>query len=311
MTTARKHLSDKRDRLRQLRAFCHAARLRSITRGARHLGLSQPAVSLHVRDLQNELEAELLDRSSRPFSLTRAGETLYEIAMPLVRALDAMPGSLFRGLDKLDSGELRIAAGTVAATYFLPPFLKRFHEEHPDLTLRLMRTPAREGLELLATGGADLLVTTRWADTDGFLYHPVFSCPLVLIVPRDHPLAGRESVGLEEASVWPAIVPPRGAYGRHPGETLGDRFAAAAGDAMEVPGWDLIKEYVAAGLGVAVVPRLCVVEKDPVLAIPFREDAPCDGYGVFVARDKPLTPQAGRLVEMMAPDFRHPLTGTA
>ena len=307
MTAVRNHLSDKRDRLRQLRAFCHAARLRSITRGARHLGLSQPAVSLHVRDLQNELDAELLDRSSRPLSLTRAGETLYEIAMPLVRALDAMPDSLFRGLDKLDSGELRIAAGTVAATYFLPPFLKRFHEEHPHLTLRLMRTPAREGLELLATGGADLLVTTRQADADGFLYHPVFSCPLVLIVPRDHPLAGHESVGLAEASGWPAIVPPRGAcaYGRQPGETLGDRFAAAARDAMEVPGWDLIKEYVAAGLGVAVVPRLCVLEKDPVLAIPFREDAPSDGYGVFIARDKPLSPRTKQFIQMMAPDFRH------
>ena len=303
MTTIRKRFSDKRDRLRQLRAFCHAARFRSITRGAEHLGLSQPAVSLHVRELQHELEAVLFERDGQRLSLTRAGEALYEIAEPLVQAMDELPDALAG--DELDAGELRIAAGSSVAAFLLPPLLRRLHDEYPGFVMHLRRVPKGEGLALLSAGEVDLLVAAREPGADGFLYHPILTYDLLLIVPRGHPLAGRESVDLEEAAAWPAIVPPRGAYNRQHGESVGHRFVAAAGVAIEVRGWEVIKEYVAAGLGVAVVPGHCILDDDPLAAIPFAGDAPALSYGVFVAPDRPLSPPAERFIAMMASEFRH------
>ena len=308
MAAARRRFVDKRDRLRQLRAFCHAARLRSFTLGGERLGLSQPAVSLHVRELQHELGAVLFERDGQQLSLTRAGEMLYEIAMPLVQAMDGMHHALAEEGDEIDTGELHIAAADSATTFVLPPYLERFRDRYPGFVLDLRCVATDEGLALLSAGEVEFLIAAREPGTDGFDYHSIFAYDLVLIVPCGHPLAGRESVDLGEAAAWPAIVPPRGAYSRQLGESIGHRFAAAATVAVEVAGWDVIKECVAAGLGVAVVPGHCIVEGDPLVAIPFAEDAPAHSYGVFtLARphDRPLSPPAERFIRLVAPDFPH------
>ena len=309
MATSRRRAHDKRDRLRQLRAFCRAAQRLSITRGAEDLGLSQPAVSSHVRELQHELEAVLFERSGQRLSLTPAGETLYEIAMPLVQAMDDMPDELVRGLAEEVSDKVRIAAGTSAAIFVLPPLLERFRNEHPGCSLRVRHALPEEGMELLSAGEVDIAVGPRESAGDGALYRPLFSYDPLLVVSRDHPLAGRESVELEEALPWPAIVPPRGTYDWRLRECVCHRFVASARVAVEVRGWDVIKACVAAGLGVAVVPSHCIVEGDPVAAVPFAGDARPYSYGVLVPRDRPLSPPVERFVAMMAPDFAPPPAG--
>ena len=303
MAAGRKRIHDKRDRLRQLRAFCRAAQRLSITRGAEDLGLSQPAVSSHVRELQHELEAVLFERNGQQLSLTPAGETLYEIAMPLVRAMDDMPDELVRGLAEEVSGRVRIAAGTSFAIFVLPPLLERFRNAYPGFSLRVRHALPDEGLKLLGAGEVDLAIGPRGSTGDDVLYHPIFSYDHQLVVSREHPLAGRESVELEEALAWPAIVPPRGVYDRQNGESIGQRFVAQARVAVEVRGWDVIKAYAAAGFGVAVVPSHCIAEGDPVAAIPFAGDARPLSYGVFIPSDAPLAPPVERFIAMMVPDF--------
>ena len=91
MVVDRKRIYHKRDRLRQLRAFCHAARSQSITRAAAELGITQSAVSMQVRELEHELEAVLFERSGPRISLSPAGEQLFAIAGPLVEAMDGLP----------------------------------------------------------------------------------------------------------------------------------------------------------------------------------------------------------------------------
>ena len=307
MDVDRQRIHHKRDRLRQLRAFCHAARLRSITRAAEHLLLSQPTVSFHVHELEHELEAVLFERRGPRIALTPAGECLLRIAMPLVEAMDSLPGTFSEQLDGLVSRDLHIAAGPIGVAFILPPLLKRFRDEHPGIRLHVRSALVPGGLRLLSANEVDLVIGAKEPGEEGFFFHPVFSYDLVLITSLDHPLAGRESVDIHEAAAWPGVVPPAGTYNRQFGESIAQRLGMEVKVAVEASGWGVIKRYVEAGLGISVVPDLCIVEGDRLSVIPFGQYAPPRSYGVFMRRDKPLSPPAERLVRLMAPDLPNPL----
>ena len=303
MTGDRRRAYHKRDRLRQLRAFCHAARFESITRSAEHLSISQPAVSLHVRDLEHELEAALFERIGPRIALTEAGRRLYRLAMPLVEAMDGLATTFAVDGALPTSGEVHLSAGPSGTAFVLPPYLKRFRDACPGARLRVTNRLVREGLELLSAGEVDFVVGAKEPDTESFLFHSALSYNLVLITPEDHPLARRESVELREASQYPAIIPSDGTYSRQPGDSIAHRFRVRAKVAIEASGWEVIKGYVASGLGVAVVPDLCLREGDRVRVIPFGAYAPARSYGIFTRRGVPLSPLALRLVRMIVPGF--------
>ena len=303
MAVDRQRIYHKRDRLRQLRVFCHAARMESISRAAESLGLSQPAVSLHVRELEHEMEAMLFDRSGPRIALTSAGERLFRLANPMVEAMDRLPDAFTEGLDDLISGEVRMTAGPSGVAFVLPPFLKRFRDEYPGIRLQVRNALVVQGLELLSANEVDFVVGGREPETKDFLYHPVFSYELVLITSLDHPLAGRESVDIREAAEYPAIVPPAGTYNRQFGESIAHRFGVEAKVAIEASGWGVIKGYVEAGLGISIVPSLCLGEKERLWVIPFGQHARPRSYGVFTRRGRNLSPPAERFIRMMAPDF--------
>ena len=306
MVVNRQRIYHKRDRLRQLRAFCHAARLESFSRCADHLGLSQPAVSLHVRELEHEFEAALFDRIGPRVALTEAGRRLYGLAMPLVEAMDDLPAVFPGELGEESSTEVRLTAGPSAVAFALPPILTRFHDAYPRVRLRVTNALVVRGLDLLSAREVDFVVGAKEPDTEMFSYHEAFTYNLVLIVPEGHPLAGRESVDIREASKYPAIAPASGTYNRQFGESVAHRFGTETKVAIETNGWGVIRNYVEAGLGISVVPSLCLTGKERVSRIPFGEYAPTRSYGIFTCRDRPLAPPARRLARMIAPDFPDP-----
>ena len=110
----------KQNRLKQLRAFCYAARLGSISRAAEQLFLSQPSVSLQIQALERELGVELFERRGPSIRLTAQGESLLELAQPLVQGIDGIAESFASELGDLNSGEINIAAGESTILYLLP-----------------------------------------------------------------------------------------------------------------------------------------------------------------------------------------------
>ena len=303
MAVDRQRIYHKRDRLKQLRAFCYAAKFESMTLSGEHLGISQPAVSLHVRELEHELEAVLFDRAGPRVSLTPAGEHLYRLAGPLVEAVDRLPATCASELDAPVSGGIHVVAGPSATAFVLPPYLKRFRDEHPGIRTRITGSLVQRGLEMISAREADFVVGAMEPVSEPFDYHPVFSYDLVLVTPEDHPLAGRESVEIHEATEYPAVVPPAGTYNQQFGESIAHQFAREARVAVETSGWGVIKQYVQDGFGISVVPTLCLTEKDRVRVIPFGEPARNRSYGIFTCRNTPVSPLARRLIRIIAPDF--------
>ena len=149
----------------------------------------------------------------------------------------------------------------------------------------------------------DLIVGMPRPADARFVYHPLFTWELVLITPQDHPLAGRESVDIQDVSRYPGIVPPTGTFSRDFGESLARRYGAEVRVAVETSGWDIIKAHVEAGLGITVIPSLCVSEWDRLSVIPFGQYAKPGSYGVTIRRDTALSPPARRFLAMLDPEF--------
>lgn len=307
MAGDREHLYRKRDRLKQLRAFCLAADLKSFTRAAERLDLSQPAVSLHVRELENELRAMLFHRRGAGITLTEAGERFYALAAPLVNGVDNLPADLMAHIDTIGPSRLHLAASVAGAAIVLPPYVRRFREEHPNVRLRVRNCLLSEGIELMLGGKVELVLGPRDRyPSDAVEYRELLRYDIVLITSLDHPLAGRAAVTPEEVRAWRTIMPDAGTYSTQSGETAAEHLGVHANAAIRVGGWGVIKQYVANGLGIAVVPSISIHESDRLSVISLGAYFPSRSYGVYTRRNKFLSAPARRLLLLMGQEFLPP-----
>ena len=292
----------RRNRLRQLRVFCHVARLGSITRAAEHLELSQSAVSLHVRELEHELNAVLLDREGFGVSLTEAGRRCYALTEPLVKDMEGLFANFAERVEEDLTGRVDIATGVVGAAFVLPTYIKRFRDQCPGVRLRVWNRPLDERIVLLRGGEVEFVLGGRERLEDISVEYVEMLCyDTVLITSLDHPLAGRTSVTPQEVAQWPMIAPPAGSYGRRVGETAAKRLGVDARAIVEVRGWGVIKRYVERGLGISVVPSICLHETDQVSVISLQDHFPRRSFGVYTLRNSALTAPARHLLELMIP----------
>lgn len=299
----------KQNRLKQLRAFCYAAKSGSISRAAERLFLSQPSVSLQIQALERELETTLFERRGPKIRLTPEGHTLLEIALPMVEGMDTLHDTFCEHCGNLNRGNVDIAAGESTILYILPPYVKQFARNYPGVRLKLHNVTGRDGMEMLRADEADFAVGSMLEVPDDVTYQPIWTFNPMLIVPLDHPLAGKKQVAMEEISDYGLILPPRHLSTWRLVKTVFQQHNLRYTVALEAGGWEVIKKYVEMGLGISIVTDICLSEDDDatLAKIPVNDYFPARSYGVVLRRGKFLSPQARRFIEILAPDFfRHP-----
>ena len=292
------------NRLKQLRAFCHAARLGSITRAAEYLYTSQPAVSQQIRALEEDFLVSLFERNGPRISLSGPGRRLYEAAMPVVVGMDRLPDTFAERYRGEVSDEFRIAAGVATATHVLPDYLKRFRKRYPDIRVSVRIGTGREWLDWLRAYEVDIVFGAMGVPPSDLSFHFMFTSRHFLITPEDHALAGRKSVELAEAAEYPAVAPPVGTQVRRVSDAVIRLHRLAVEVVMEVDGWSAIKRYVEAGVGISIVPGLCLTDRDRVWRIPMDRYFSDRRYGVLARRDQVPSLAFERFVQLMEPDPR-------
>ncbi|MFP7725803.1 LysR family transcriptional regulator [Lysobacter sp. D1-1-M9] len=293
----------KGDRLKPLRAFCQTARLGSVSRAAEALFLSQPAVTLQLQALERETGVRLLERSGRRLVMTAEGEALYELARPLVEGIDGLDGAFRERLRGLDAGELNVAAGSSTILYLLPRIIEAFRTAHPKVRLSLHNVTGASGLDLLRADGVDLAVGSM-LDVPGDLdYTPMYQFEPMLITPPDHPLAQKAQLRLDDLSPYGLILPPQRLTTYRMVDLVFHQNRVPYTVALEVGGWEVIKQYVAMGLGISIVTAICLTDADRqrLAARSLAEYFPSRSYGVVVRKGKYLSPQARAFSELVRP----------
>jgi DNA-binding transcriptional LysR family regulator len=293
----------KGSRLRQLRAFVMIAKLGTLSRAAEALFLSQPSVSLQLRALEREFGAQLVERRRRRVALTREGQALYELALPLVEGLENLDAQ-FRTLRAgLAGGELHIAAGTSTIQYLLPPFVAAFGSSHPGVKLQLHNVTGKDGLALLRSDQVDFAVGSMLDVPNDLSYAPVQSYDPFLITPPDHALAKLPAVRLEDLSPYGLILPPQRLTTYRLVDLIFQQRMVPFHVAIEVGGWEVIKHYVALGLGISIVTGICLGEADRERLAVRNMGAyfPQRSYGVVVRKGKYLSTEARAFIDLVRP----------
>jgi DNA-binding transcriptional LysR family regulator len=244
----------------RLRVLCEVARLGSFSAAAGALSYTPSAISQQIRTLEREVGVGLVERGARGATLTDAGRLLARHGEQILGRLAAAEDELQEMLG-LRTGRLRLGAFATAGAALVPRALSDFRREHPAIDVRLIEVDPEEAISALRAYELDLALIYRFplepaADLTGLDYLPLVDDRLNVALPRDHRLAKRKRLRLNELADEPWV------QGVYRGATAGVLPAAcrAAGfeprivfrsdDHMAVQG------SVAAGLGVAVVPTL-------------------------------------------------------
>lgn len=193
----------------RLTVFYTVAKRLSFTKAAAQLFVTQPAVTKHVQELENQFGTALFDRRGNQVSLTLAGNLLLRHAETIMATYRQLEFDM-NALKGEPGGTLRLGASSTVAQYVIPPVLARFHEQSADIVISLLSGNTEQIEQALLHNDIDLgLVEGRTHHSD-IRYTSFVKDELVLICRPDHPLAGRDEITLDELRTVPIVLRERG-----------------------------------------------------------------------------------------------------
>ncbi len=192
----------------QIRCFCTVVEQRGFTRAARHLFLSQPAVSQQVQALEQSLGVMLLDRSRRPLVPTEAGEAIYQYGVELLERVAAIRDVADR-VKGLHGGRVTVAAGIGPGQYVLPPLIARFRRQYPEIRVELTALSTPRAFEQVVRGTADLGIGINDRVPARLVARVLYRDEIVLVAGPGHPWARRpgRAVPLRWLASQPLVAP--------------------------------------------------------------------------------------------------------
>jgi DNA-binding transcriptional LysR family regulator len=257
--------------LRKLEIFVRVAQLKNFSQAALSLHMAQPAVSIAIRKLEEELEVRLLDRSGRQVRLTAEGENLLQRAEAILQQVADLKdsNSAMRGLLQ---GELSIACPSMLATYFLPDMLSGFLKEHAGLQASVTQAGTARVEEMLLADEIEVGVTTSDdPDSDSRLeLVPLVNEQMVLCMAEGHPWSGRRYIRIQELHQTPMVVYESGYFIRSMLDQLCEEQGIAPVYRMQTNFLPLLLSLVKQGLGTTVGLKIVAEQERGIVGVPIQ-----------------------------------------
>ncbi len=239
--------------LRQLQCFSAVARNLSYTKAAEELHLTQPAVSMQIRQLEQQAGLALTEQLGKKVHLTEAGEEVFRYARSILHQVDEMD----HVLDKLKGfagGKLRIAAIS-SANYFAPRLLGTFHQRFPDVNVSIETTNQAAVVKLVTENEVDMAIMGQPPEEAHLEALEFMDNPLVIVAPPEHRLARRKRIALNELEKEVFLIREPGSGTRGAMERFFRQQKLKLTTGMEMGSLSGIKQGVQAGLGLGLLPR--------------------------------------------------------
>jgi DNA-binding transcriptional LysR family regulator len=236
--------------IKQLKAFLAIAEARTFTAGAKRVNVTQAAISMQIRQLEDELGLPLFTRTPRRVLLSEAGEHLLERARNILREHDAAVTEIAE-LGGVEHGRLRIGSASAEfATLQLPPILKGIKGKFPNAELTVSAGTSQTLVEKIMHGDIDIAFVSLPVENSSITTERLFSDEIVAIAHPSHPLARKRSISPAALAAEKLILGERGGNTRR----MIDDFFAAAGlkpnVVMELSRQEAVNQMVEADMGV-------------------------------------------------------------
>lgn len=239
--------------LHQLQVFEVAARHGSFTRAAEELFLTQPTVSMQIKQLTKAVGLPLFEQVGRRLYLTEAGQELYKTCQELFGRLSQFEMAI-ADMKGLKQGKLRLAVITTAK-YVIPRLLGPFCQRYPGIEVSLKVTNHDNVVERLAENRDDLYIPSHLPTNVDITSYPFLENPLVVMASSDHPLAHEKNISYQRLAEEYFIMREPGSGTRQAVQDFFDRHKIAAKIKLELSSNEAIKQAIAGGLGISVLSR--------------------------------------------------------
>lgn len=288
--------------LESYKVFYYTARLQSITRAAKELAISQPAVSQAVRQLEEHIGARLFVRTSKGVHLTREGELLFSYVSKGYEQLETGERKL-RQMLNLELGEVHIGASDMTLQFFLLPFLERFHEKYPGIKVRVSNAPTPETLRFLKDGRIDFgVVSTPFALEEGLRFQEVKEIQDTFVAGRRFIQYKNRMLDFSELEKLPLIC----LEGKTSTREYMDAFLRENGvlirPEFELATSDMIVQFTLRSLGVGNVMREFAeaeLESGRLFELRFNKMIPKRNFCIVTNEKNPLSAAARNLLQII------------
>ena len=247
----------------RLQIFCRLVELRSFSKAAKAVYLSQPTVSSHIKDLENHFECKLVDRLGREAIPTKAGSLLYGYATKLIALKQEAENAMAEFQGKI-KGRLTIGGSTIPAGYILPPLLGRFKEHYPEVVVTLVQGDTERIINDTLEGNVELGIVGAKAQEVQLVQKRIIDDQMFLIVPQRHKWAAKPQVLMNELIGEPFIMRELGSGTRKSIEQVLHKSGyplSALNVVAEMGSTEAIRQGIKAGVGVSILSKCAVAEE--------------------------------------------------
>jgi len=284
----------------QLRTFLEVSRQGSVRGAAAVLMITEPSVSAALAALRDELQVPLVERDGRGIRLTAAGGELARYAAQILGLADQAVRRVQEAAGQ--AAPIKLAAVTTAGEYVLPPILKLFRQARPEVQLRMEVGNRSSVVEKITSREADLGFGGRPPEGRGMIGVPFLDNELVVVAPRDHPLADRPSISPSALARETWLVREPGSGTRETTEEFWASNGMQVTSSMTLGSNGAVTQAAAAGLGVTLVSRHAVaaelhngtLTQLPVSGTPLRRS-----WYVLYLEDDPLSASSREFLELL------------
>ena len=241
----------------QLYIFYMVARLQSFSKAAQELSISQPAVSIQVRELENSLGTSLLHRMRRELRLTETGEAVFSYTQRIFALADEMH-SVVQDIQGLHSGRLTIGSSTTPGEYILPWLIGKFRQLHEGIHVSLTISNTQSVIDRIYAHDIDIGMAGSPVNVKGLASFPYIRDNIVIIASPNHPLAAQDEIAIRDLRKCDFIMREPGSATRKTAEARFQSRRMEPQVTMELGSNEAIKRAVAAGLGLGVLSEFSV-----------------------------------------------------
>ncbi len=289
----------KNNRLQQLKGFHYTVLKGSVVQAAKHLGLTQSTVSAQISSLERDLGVKLFDRVGKYLEPNANGKLLYEISVEPVQKLDSIfEEFLLQREDKAIS--LDISANHISILYLLPNSIKKYRDKYPNVNLMIRNIPKEEGMNKLYANETDLCLYPYFEVPPECDFFHVADYDPILLLRKDHPLAQKQDIKLEEVAEYDLIRIDPHLITLPMFEEVIRNYKLGSNISFEMGDWEILKKLVKANIGVAIISNVCLDSNDSeLIGIPLPRYFPKMPYGFCIKKGRYLPKQIQDFVELI------------
>jgi DNA-binding transcriptional LysR family regulator len=286
--------------LDQLHTFLEIVRLKSFSKAAQTCFRTQPAISAQVRQLEQELNANLFERLGTRIALTPAGKIFAEYAEQILDLRRRAQESI-QELERVPRGELIIAANEATCIYVLPEVFSEYKKQFPNVQLHVDRSYGSRVLQAVQDNLADFGITQLPVDAKKCQIVKIHSDEIRVIVPKDHPLASRRNVMAADIAPFPLLLPKTGTTRAKLNSWL-EPVEEQLQVSMELDSTEMIKRFVMAGLGISFLAASHCreeVEQGKLVTLSLGPEPMIRRLGLIYRKDKALSRAALGFIQVI------------